>query len=105
MKERYRIGCSYYDITYHKVLRNLDDKQLLGEIDHDGKVIRICSRYCKQTQLQVKFHESTHGIFHEYGIDGDEDEITVMSSAFWGLIIDNPILIKAILKYAEGIKC
>ena len=105
MKERYRIGCTYYDVIYYKELRNKDDKLLLGDIDSDTKIIRICNKYCKQTELKTKFHEITHGIFHEYGIDGDEDEVDLMGNAFYALIIDNPEFIKEILKYAEELKC
>lgn len=105
MKEKVKICSSYYDVEYKKTLRNKDDKSLLGFIDSDEKMISICNRFPEQTQLQIKFHESTHGIFHEYNIDGDEDEVTMFSTAFYTFIIDNPVLIRKILDHTEEIKC
>ena len=96
-----KIGSSWYDVTYHRTLRNKDDSLLLGHIDSDKKLIRICNRYCKQTQLHTRFHESTHGIFNEYCIDGDENEVTMMGNAFYAFIIDNPVFIREILDFTE----
>ena len=104
MKEKIKIGSSWYDVIYRKVFRNLYDKKLLGYIDSDTKEITICNKYCEQTQLQTKFHESTHGIFSEYNIDGDENEVNMMGNAFYAFIIDNPKFIREILKCAEEIK-
>ena len=103
-KEILKIGSSYYAVSYQEEFRNDDDTLLLGLILHDSKVVLICNKYCKQTQLHTKFHEATHGIFNEYGIDGDENEIDLMGNAFYAFILDNPKFIKEILDFARKIK-
>ena len=102
--DKFRIGNTWYDVTYRKVIKSKQGKLLLGDIDFDNGRIRICNKFTRQTMLQTKFHECTHGLFQEYGVDGDEDDVCLMTSAFYGFIIDNSEFIKDILKFAEGVK-
>lgn len=105
MKEKIKIGGSWYDIEYHKELRNDKNEKVMGFIYFDKKIIQIVNQFPEQTQLQTKFHESTHGIFNEYDMDGDEHDIVTFSNVFYAFIVDNPRLIKKILKCAEENKC
>ncbi len=102
--DKFRIGNTWYDITYHKVVKSDTNELLFGEIDFVKRTIRICNKVTPQTMLRTKFHEATHGLFEECGVDESEDETRIMSSAFYGFIIDNPEFIKDILKFAEGVK-
>ena len=102
--DKFRIGNTWYDVTYHKVVKSDSNESLAGEIDFVRKTIRICSKDNPQTILITKFHEATHGLFRECNIDEREDETRMMSDAFYGFIIDNPTFIREILKYGRKMK-
>lgn len=97
--KKLKIGSSWYDIEYVNDLRNEGNKVLFGRIYQASRKIKINKGICSyQSMLQVLHHESTHGIMWEYAIDDVEDLVEPMSNGFYAFLINNPKLIKLILK-------
>lgn len=103
--KKVKIGSSWYDVEYVDDLRDEENRVLLGRIFRSSRLIKINKGACGyQSMLQVIHHEGTHGVMWEYNIDDVEDLVKPMSNGFYAFLIDNPKLIKEILKYAEKIR-
>ena len=103
--KKIKIGSSWYDVEYVDDLKNEDGKVCLGRIFRSLRKIKINKGICSyQSMLQVIHHESTHGVMWEYGIDDVEDLVEPMSNGFYAFLINNPKLIREILRCAEEIK-
>lgn len=102
--KKIKIGSSWYDVEYVDDLRDDTNRVLFGRIFQAIRLIKINKVCSYQSMLQVLHHESTHGIMWEYGIDDVEDLVEPMSNGNYGFIIDNPLLVREILRYAGEMK-
>ncbi|MCK4321968.1 hypothetical protein KAX08_05585 [candidate division WOR-3 bacterium] len=103
--KKIKIGSSWYDVEYVDDLRDETNRVLFGRIFQGLRLIKINKSVCSyQSMLQVLHHESTHGIMWEYGIDDVEDLVEPMSNGNYSFIIDNPELVREILRCAEEMK-
>ena len=102
--KKLKIGGSWYDVEYVDDLRDEHDRKLGGRILQNIRVIKIDTDASYQTMLQTIYHESVHGIMWEYAINDVEDLVAPISNGFYAFIIDNPELVRGILKCAEEIK-
>ena len=104
--KKIKIGSSWYDVKYVNNLKDGKGKLLFGRIWQDTHIIEIDKKNSYQRTLQALLHESIHGICWEYIIEEDEDSglVEPISNGLYAFIIDNPGLVKEILKHAERIK-
>ena len=95
---------NFYNVEYVENLRNEKDDILRGRVWYGDDLIQINKDFPLSVQLKTLFHESTHGIFEEYALEGGEEEVSMFSKASFAFIIDNPKFIKLILEYGEKVK-
>jgi len=93
-----RIGSSHYEVKYVDDLKDEHGNLLYGRIWQNSKVIKIDKNSCYETQLQALLHEDLHGIFWEYALEDDEHLVEPLSNGLFAFIVNNPKLIKLILK-------
>ena len=102
--KKIKIGSSWYDVEYVNGLKDEQNRELFGRIFQGLRLIKISKKCSYQTMLQTLQHEGTHGIVWEYGIDDAEELVEPISNGFFAFIIDNPELVREILRHAEKIK-
>lgn len=98
-----KIGGISYDITITNCLM-LGSINCNAEIDYVNCEIRITDIPNQDKRNVVLMHEIVHGLFIQQGItEQDEKLIKRIAQSLYGLIKDNPELIKALLPQ-EGVE-
>ena len=102
--KRIKIGSTYYDVKYVDDLRDERGQMLFGRIYESYHLIKVNTNCSYQNMLQTLRHEGEHGIMWEYGVNDKERLVTLLSNGHYAFMIDNPELIREILKHTERMK-
>ena len=85
-----KVGGINYQIELVDHLPHEDAGYKWGECDYQAAKIRIWKELSEQKKQQTFIHELTHAVFHEAGLDEqDEDQINRVAIVLHQLLLDN----------------
>lgn len=85
-----KVGGTNYQIEVMDHLPHEDAGYKWGECDYQKAKIQLWKELSKQKRKQTFIHELTHAIFHEAGIDDqDEDQINRVAIVLHQVLLDN----------------
>lgn len=85
-----KVGGIDYQIEVVDHLPHEDAGYKWGECDYQKAKIQLWKELSKQKRKQTFIHELTHAIFHEAGIDDqDEDQINRVAIVLHQVLLDN----------------
>jgi hypothetical protein len=90
-----KIGGKVYEvkITDDEIIR----RDLRGEIDYFQLFINIAKSHISESgQKEVLIHEVVHGMFDFMGWMQDEERVSLLASALYALIVDNPEMFETV---------
>lgn len=99
MEKTVKIGGSNYKIiVVPKSNHELKDKELWGKVNHMHHEIFLADDLCKAETDITLLHEILHAMEAKLSIESSEEYINQMSIYLHQFIVDNPKVIKNILK-------